>query len=139
MSLQDLLKSKLDRLINIMLTDGVQPSDFADNISLDCYKKISYYKLNDNIIGELTISEEQNIDTVLRYVYNSSMRLMRIEEESLGVTKIEWDRNESETELINEIVEIIQTQYTDEQMSNFLNSLPENIKDKIKSRFKEVA
>jgi len=35
----NILKEKMDRLVSIMLIDGVQPSDLADNIFEKAYKK----------------------------------------------------------------------------------------------------
>ena len=57
MSLKSIIEEKVDRLINIMLTDGVQPGDLANNIFTNCYKKISFMKSSNNIIGELTFDE----------------------------------------------------------------------------------
>ena len=44
-----LLKKKLDDLVSLILTDGVQPSDLADNIFLDSYVKLSYTKLQEEV------------------------------------------------------------------------------------------
>lgn len=134
MSLYNVVKEKLDRLIDIMQTDGVQPCDLANNISIDCYKSITYRKMNDQIVGELVIEdiiENKKVDTILRYIYSSNLRILRIEEEFQGDMTVKWDRESIETELISDIINILQSQYSTKRLKEFFNTLPEDLKNRI--------
>ncbi|MEL5900144.1 hypothetical protein AAGC94_19080 [Clostridium sporogenes] len=138
----EIVKSKIDRLINIRLTNGIQPEELADNIYLNDYKKICFYKENDYIIGELTFDEEISgklINTTLRYIYNKSKILLRIEEQIGNDIKIEWDRDIIENILINDIVDILKKQLSDDVRKGFINSLPNDLKAKIESACCRVA
>lgn len=142
MSMYDVIQYKLDRLINIMLNDGVQPGDIADNIFLDEYKQVSYKKCGDNIIGEIVISEtigNRESDYILRYFYDSNKRIMRIEEEKFGKVIVHWDRTSVETELINDIVDMLKVHYTETQMEQFVNTLPKDLSEKIMNLYYKVA
>lgn len=142
MSLYDVIKEKLDRLIDIMQTDGVQPCDLANNISLDSYKSISYKKANNQIIGELVFDDYNDngkTDVTYRYFYNNKLRVLRIEEEFDGHITIKWDREIIETELINDIVNLLETHYTKKQIKLFINTLPNEIKNKIEKSIEIVA
>ncbi|MCW6091351.1 hypothetical protein AAGC94_07890 [Clostridium sporogenes] len=142
MNSYEIIKSKVDRLINIRLTEGVQPEELANNIYLSDYKKISFYKDNDYIIGELTFEEELNsklINTTLRYIYNKNKILLRIEEQIGCDIKIEWDRDIIEGTLISDIVDILKSQLSDNVSKNFINSLPDDLKEKIESAYCRVA
>ncbi|WP_312198324.1 hypothetical protein [Anaerospora hongkongensis] len=134
MSAQSILKKKIDDLISLMLTDGVQPSDLADNIFFDSYVKVSYIKINDEVIGELVFVEEsdslQNAIT-LRYFYDLSRKVVRIEEENYNCKKIVWDRNHQEAQMINEIIDMMNELYLPEQIKKFISTLPEELKLKI--------
>lgn len=134
MAISDVIQYKLDRLISLMLNDGVQPGELTDNIFLNEYKQISYRKCEDSIIGEVVISESignEHTDYVLRYIYTLDKRIMRIEEEKLGKIVIQWDRDIIETELINDIVDLLKIHYTEAQMEGFISSLPNDLYNKI--------
>jgi len=142
MAANDVIQYKLDRLINVMLNDGVQPGDIADNIFLNEYKQVSYRKSENSIVGEVIISETiGNIesDYILRYIYTIDKKIMRIEEERSGKITIQWDRDIIETELIEDICDILKIHYTRAQMERFLNTLPKNLSGKIIDLLYKVA
>lgn len=142
MAIKDVVKYKLDRLISILLTNGVQPSDIADNIFLKDYTQISYRKCDDKIIGEITIKEIEGAKEssfLLRYVYSKDKQIERIEEEKQGNIIIQWDRNEIITNLINDIVDLLKSHYTKAQMNKFLKTLPNELQEKIIDRLYKVA
>lgn len=142
MAMSDVIQYKLDRLINLMLNDGVQPGDLADNIFLNDYKEVSYKKCGDNIIGEVVISEclgNEYSDYIIRYIYTLDKRIMRIEEEKLGKVVIQWDRDIIETELINDIVDLLKVHYTEEQLEMFISSLPQSLSGRILNLLCKVA
>lgn len=142
MKFDEIIKSKIERLINIRMTVGVQPNDLANNIFDDAYKNINFKKINDNVIAELNF--EENIEnkvcnTTLKYTYDRNMRVMRIEEIINGNAKIEWDRDLIENELLQDIVNILKNEYSDEKSKEFINTLPNDLKTKIEGACTEVA
>lgn len=142
MNIQKKIKPKLDELINLMLTVGVQPSELADNIFNNSYDKISYKKEGDFIIGELSFNEEQgsiNYDVILRYFYTKDKTLIKIEEDILGEKCLLWERAHDEDTLIKDIINLMRKQYTTEQVTAFVSSLPEHIKERIQKAALEVA
>lgn len=131
-----ILELKLDRLLDLMLTSGVQPSDLVDNIFLNEYNSISYKKHEQNIIGKLVFEEKEGDITTtitMKYTYDSEKRICRIEEEVDGRTLILWDRSNTETELINDILNIMDKKYSGDEVNKFIMSLPEQLKSKINS------
>ncbi len=137
---KSLVNQKLERLINIMLTDGVQPGDLSNNIFFDSYKQISYVKKDDTIIGEIVFTEEEkNVDIKMRYIYTLDKKIIRIEEEIDNNITLQWDRNIIETELVTDIVELLKGKYTEAQMKKFVSTLPEYLKEKVKNSYYAVA
>ncbi|MRN53925.1 hypothetical protein [Paenibacillus monticola] len=131
------IKSKIDELIHLLLTDGVQPSDLTDNIFLDDYSNISYRRQNQMIIGELVFKEEmvnKLVETKLRYYYNLDKKLLRIEEEIYKGTNVIWDRAITEANILDELLVLLTKSYDQEQISRFLSTLPSNLKAKIEKK-----
>lgn len=136
------LRPKLDTLINLLLTAGVQPGELADNIFLESYKRISYERRKQDIVGELEYIEYtdcKKIDITIRYYYGFDKRINRIEEESEGTLLILWDRGIAEYELVNDIVDIMKSCYTDKEIKSFMLSFPEELRAKIVSVIENVA
>ena len=143
MGAKDVLMSKVNRVIELMLADGVQPSDIADNVFLDGYECVCYKKAGDYIIGEVTISEDEDDEErgkyTLRYVYNKKKRIERIEEEVKGKTELLWDREEIVTHLVVDIIGILKAQYSACEMDRFVTSLPHDLYIKICTMLNQVA
>jgi hypothetical protein len=136
------LKDKLDKLIALMLVNGVQPGDLADNIFLDSYNSIIYKKEKDMVIGELNYLEDHGsiiLDVTLRYYYDSERNIIKIEETLLNQTKLLWDRNTKETELLTDIIVAMKEDYSDKQIDKFISSLPHGLQDLLKTAFINVA
>ncbi|MCK4260051.1 MAG: hypothetical protein KAX49_13820 [Halanaerobiales bacterium] len=131
------IKFKLDRLIGIMLSDGVQPNDLANNIFLKDYEKISYTKKDGMIIGELLFYDDEEV--TMRYVYNFDMKLMRVEEEVKGKVIVEWDRTIVENTLIQDIVDLMKIHYSHEQINKFISSLPKELQERIENDYQKIA
>lgn len=142
MSNKLLLKKKLDDLVNLMMTDGVQPSDLANNIFLQSYVQIIYKKINGKVIGEMHFKEEENEEyqtIVLRYFYGNDRKVYCIEEEIKGSVKILWDRDFKQMQIINQIVDIMQKYYDSAQIEKFISTLPSSISKHIKNKIREIA
>lgn len=142
MAVFNLVQKKIKNLINLMLIDGVQPKEIANNIFLDDYESISYKKFNDVIIGEIMYNElvnSQYVKVILRYYYSMDKKVIRIEEELLGKVNIIWDRDYKQEHMIREIVELMQKAYTKKQIEAFVSTLPESIRIKIENIRNEIA
>lgn len=125
----NILQNKLDSLVKLYLTTGVQPSDLADNIFLENYKQISFLKHNGLLVGEIVYEENYNgslIDTKLRYFYKDK-QVITIEEEFLDTKTIIWDRKETTSKLLQEIISILTSSYSAQEIDAFINSLPKDL------------
>lgn len=122
---------KINDLISIMLTGGVQPSELADNIFIDSYIKVSYTKVNGNVVGELVFEEDYNNETTLRYYYDDQRKVVLIEEEVFNVKSVIWDRNYHEAEMINDIINMMYEHYSADQLKKFISTLPNELRDKL--------
>lgn len=142
MNFAEIIKSKIERLITIRMTAGVQPNDLANNIFNDTYKNISFRKIDGNVIAELNFEENiENIicNTILRYTYDRNMRVMKIEEIIDSNIRTEWDRDLIENELIQDIVDILKNEYSEHKAKEFINTLPADLKTKIENACAKVA
>ncbi|MFB0846555.1 hypothetical protein [Paenibacillus oleatilyticus] len=129
-----LLQTKLNDLVELLLTDGVQPADLSDNIFLTSYEEISYKKINGQVIGELTFLENRHSNDIivkLRYYYSKDKKILKIEEEIANEVKVIWDRDFTEKKLVEEILVILDKFYNKDQISKFIATLPEHLKGKI--------
>lgn len=136
-----LIEDKLDNLVKLMLTAGVQPSELADNVFVNEYKSISFAKRDNSIIGELIFEEvigEISIDVLLRYYYDTSKRVVLIEEEINNKVKVLWDRDTKEVELINEVVNLLK-ELDAKYVSKFISSLPVELSNKVKNQYEKIA
>ncbi|MBE0339588.1 hypothetical protein [Paenibacillus sp. 23TSA30-6] len=137
MEMTTMINKKINELINLLLTDGVQPYDLIDNIFLHEYDEISYKKQNGMIIGELTFLENiasRTLKIKLRYHYTLDKTLVKIEEVMCGEAKLLWDRSSTETKILDELVGLLIEVYNESQMSNFISTLPDNLKSKIENK-----
>ncbi|TXL61099.1 hypothetical protein FHP05_13520 [Cerasibacillus terrae] len=135
------IDKKLNKLIKLYMTKGVQPSELADNIFLSHYKRISFTKRDNSIVGELLFEEELGsvkFDVILRYYFQGNT-VNVIQEESIhGINEI-WNRETKETDLINEIVELMRKYYKPGNITRFINSLPNDLATKLKNYYEKTA
>jgi hypothetical protein len=134
------IDEKLNTLVKLMLTSGVQPSELADNVFLKDYTSIKFFKQNNKTVGELTFFEEydnSSFEVTLRYFYDSLQRVILIEEEYLGEKSIIWDRDTKELEIINEVVHLLKM-HDRNKINNFLSTLPKELCEKIEGQLKKV-
>lgn len=136
-----LIENKLNSLVKLMLTLGVQPSELADNVFLSDYKSIMFFKQNQLVIGELTFEEiigSTSTDVIIRYYYDSSKKVVMIEEEICGEKALLWNRETKELELINEVVSLLKD-LDSSKVSGFISSLPIELSNKIEHQIRKVA
>lgn len=136
-----LIERKINNLIKLFLTIGVQPSELADNIFLNNYKRISFEKQEGYVVGELVFEEElgsTKTDTILRYYFVGN-KVTLIEEETFNGANIIWDREYKESELINDIVGLMKRNFNSKKVANFIKTLPDELSIKIKSVYNKIA
>jgi hypothetical protein len=134
------IDEKLNTLVKLMLTSGVQPSELADNVFLKDYTSIKFFKQNNKTVGELTFFEvydNSSVEVILRYFYDSLQRVILIEEEYLGEKSIIWDRDTKELEIINEVVHLLKM-HDKNNINSFLSTLPKELCEKIEGQLKKV-
>jgi hypothetical protein len=134
------IDEKLNTLVKLMLTSGVQPSELADNVFLKDYTSIKFFKQKNKTVGELTFFEvydNSSVEVILRYFYDSLQRVILIEEEYLGEKSIIWDRDTKELEIINEVVHLLKM-HDKNNINSFLSNLPKELCEKIEDQLKKV-
>ena len=125
---------KLQTLIDLMLTDGVSPSELSGNIFEKDYISISFSKEDQYVIGKINFYENGNIlrDIQMLYTYSKDKKLIRIEELENGNNHLLWDRKKREEELIEELLYFMNCCYTRKQIEQFIISLPDKLSKKVK-------
>ncbi|QUI23009.1 hypothetical protein HZI73_12220 [Vallitalea pronyensis] len=131
----DVVKYKLNQLIDLMITDGVQPSDLVDNIFNYNYSTVNFYKHQDCIVGEVCFDDE-NQTALMRYIYNVR-QVIRIEEEVKGKITICWDRGMREKDILNKVLDLLVVNYSKGEINQF--TLPENLATKLKFEYLKIA
>ena len=141
MDFSKVINYKINILIDLMLTDGVSPSDLVNNIFDDIYSRISYYKKDSNIVGELEFYDINDNDKLVKliYTYSNDKKVLRIEEQVRNETTILWDRSMREKELISEIVCLLKKVYSPKQLITFIEALPEQLKYSINKEIDCIA
>ncbi|NMB41007.1 MAG: hypothetical protein GX996_03630 [Firmicutes bacterium] len=137
-----LLNKKLDDLINLLMTGGVQPGELADNIFLQPYVQITYKKVSGGVVGELHFKEDANDKhglTILRYLYSDDKKVYRIEEELGGIKTILWDREFEEMAILDQVLQIMRGLYSPSQIEGFTSTLPCHLSEYAKDKFKDIA
>lgn len=133
MNLKKAIDYKIETLIGIMITDGVSPSDLANNVFDKEYISISFCKKEDKVIGTLKFYELNKKIQIIEmfYTYTENKKLMRIEEKLDGNVNLLWDRCDREEDLIKEILHLMQGCYNAKQIDAFIATLPSQTRDKI--------
>lgn len=133
MNYQEVIKYKLQTLIDLMLTDGVSPSDLSNNIFEKDYISISFCKENECIVGRLDFYDNENSSQNIQmiYTYSDNKRLIKIEEIINNTIELLWDRESREEELIKELISFMNYVYDSKQIEVFILSLPEILKAKV--------
>lgn len=133
MDYQKVIEYKIQMLVDLMLTDGVSPSELSDNIFEKQYISISFCKINGYVIGKLRFHENENMmqNIQMIYTYTEDKKLIRIEEEENGKRFLLWDRKKREGELVEELLYFMKCCYDSTQIERFIMTLPECLRSKI--------
>lgn len=138
MRLDKVVDAKINMLVDLMLTDGVGPSEFAENIFTKEYNEVSFYKNGEYIVGKLVFVVDDKI-TEMKYTYTINKKLIRIEERINSKFVILWDREMREDEIIREIILYMNNLYKPEQILKFINSLPLSLQQRFLSEMGKTA
>ncbi|MGD9566773.1 MAG: hypothetical protein AB7V48_00365 [Sedimentibacter sp.] len=128
MNFKEVIEYKINMLIDLMITDGVSPNDLANNIFLDKYENISFYKEDDFIIGKLSFKTDLNELIQMRYIYSKDNRILRIEEQVNGKNNVLWDRSMRESEMVKDLLEFLTVAYEPKQVESFIKTLPASVR-----------
>lgn len=134
MNYQKVIEYKIRMLVDLMLTNGVSPSELSDNIFEKQYLSISFSKVDGYIIGKLDFYDGENYmqNIQMFYTYTNDKKLIRIEEEENGERHLLWDRKKREEELVEELLYFMNFCYDSNEIENFIMSLPPNLRTKVK-------
>ena len=69
MNYQKVIEYKIQMLVDLMLTDGVSPSELSENIFEKQYISISFSKTNDYVIGKLNFYENEDLIQNIQMIY----------------------------------------------------------------------
>ncbi len=139
MKIKEVIDYKIGLLLDLLLTDGVSPSDLANNIFLEEYSEIVFHKDKEMVIAELIFIENGTKEVKMVYSYDGHMKVQRIEEYINSNKKLLWDRSMREQELINEIIDLMKTSYTVAQIDKFISTLPDFLRTKMKCELIKTA
>lgn len=133
MNYQKVIEYKIQMLIDLLLTNGVSPSELSDNIFEKQYISISFNKVDGYVIGKLNFYEDENLmkNIVMIYTYTEHKKLIKIEEEENGKKLLLWDRKKREGELVEELLYFMKYCYDSAQIEKFILTLPECLRTKI--------
>lgn len=141
MNIKETIKRKIDTLIALEMTKGVQPSELADNIFLEDYVEFNLYKKDKNIFGEITFIEEHaesSFKVKLVYIYDQNKELIKIEENILKQVTTIWDRESQEKLLVNQIVSLFRELEKPNEALEFINKLPGKLKGLVNTSFNNI-
>lgn len=135
MNYQKVIEYKIQMLVDLMLTNGVSPSELSDNIFEKQYISISFSKAGGCIIGKINFYENENLiqNIQMIYTYTDDRKLIRIEEEEDGKRRLLWDRKKREEELVEELFYFMNYCYDSNQIDRFILSLPKCLRTKVKN------
>lgn len=128
MNFKEVIEYKINTLIDLMLTDGVSPKDLANNIFLDKYKNISFYKKDGFIIGDLSFESDLNELVQMKYTYSEDSRILRIEEQINEKNTVLWDRSMRESEITKDLLEFLTMAYEPKQVESIIKTLPASVR-----------
>ena len=66
----------------------------------------------------------------MKYYYSFDMKVQKIEEYSNAKWMVLWDRTKRENEIVDEILDLMKVAYTKQQIIDFINTLPLEIKSR---------
>lgn len=128
MNTEKLIDNKIESIINLTITKGVQPEELAENIWNKNYINLNLYKENNFIVCSLKFLDE-GIEVNMKYIYNSDKYLIRIEEIVNGNLSILWDKDIKLQILIDDLNELLFNEYSKEKAEKILNTLPEKLRE----------
>lgn len=118
-------KNTFDKLMATYLSNGVQPSDLAENMFDESYLDLEVTKEDAQIILVLSfceIGDEDRVIVKMRYTYAENKKLLRVEQKiGRGVYKVQWDR---QLNLISILDELLGTAGSKSAFDKLISQLP---------------
>lgn len=123
----------VDKIISSYLSVGVQPHELAEAAFEQNYHEINIKKIHDELkvyVCFFEFEDDERADHTLLYTYNKSKVLQRVEQKvNNRKFKIQWDRHENLSNLINELCFLLSEEFPSEFINKLMNSLPEELKN----------
>ncbi len=129
MKIRKHIKSAIDELIAISLNNGVQPSDFADNIFEEPYRDVKILRLKDSIKMTASFSDNDDMSNntivTMRYTYSLRKQLLKVEQK-IGKSpfKLQWDRDQAVSSLVEKIARLLREENSAEEVEVAMNTIP---------------
>ncbi|HBF8743965.1 TPA: hypothetical protein KO112_002877 [Clostridioides difficile] len=127
------LKLKIEELVNLELSKGVQPQELSDNIINENYTKISLTRFLDKIQCEVEFTDTGFFDEIkskykYKYIYDKNFVLREIIVKKNKTEKIVWNKEEEEGKLLEEIILLMKKTMKQKEIDKFINSLSIELK-----------
>lgn len=136
-TIKSLIRDKMNNLISLSLSSGVQPEELVSNIYETPYKSISILKNRNNISVELFFEEidEECPNNLIKvkyiYTYSFAKVLLKIDCVINDRKANEWDRFKAENKLIEEISQLLIDNSLANELQLFVNTLPKKFHSKL--------
>lgn len=126
---QEIIKTLVDELTTLHVTQGVQPSDLVDNIFETSYVESSSRKTSDGAVFEITFQEvdEDNCPSkvTMRYTYDCARYLMLVEQKvSSKRFCVQWDRASCVREKLEKLEALLIEKLPKSQVDAIVATIP---------------
>lgn len=139
MDSKEVIKYKIEILINTLLEKGIQPEELVSNIWRNQYSSFNIFKEDEHRVVCSIYFNDNGISINMIYKYDENKDLIIIEETVEGRKTILWDRKEYIRISINDICDLIRATNNIENATSFIKSLPKYIKVLIQNELAEIA
>ncbi|WMY73743.1 hypothetical protein RHD99_20240 [Buttiauxella selenatireducens] len=122
----------IDKIVSLHLSKGVQPHELAEAAFAPNYDEIIIKKIVEGLKVYVSFFEDedgQRTNHTMLYTYNSKKILQRVEQKvNNGKFKIQWDRSENLSHLINELSFKLSNNYTLDFINKLMSTLPSDLR-----------
>lgn len=124
----------IDKIVSVHLSKGVQPHELAEAAFSPNYDEIVIKKIRSGLKVYVSFFEEEDgrrTNHTMLYTYNSKKILQRVEQKvNNGNFKIQWDRTENLSHLINELSFKLSRDYPLDFINALMSTLPVELRKK---------
>lgn len=145
MKLLNEINKIVEKIVNLNIFSGIQPSEVADAIFLEQYQDISLSKTSSSVIMVVKFIEFDDISTEesvhkMRYVYDLNKNLQKIEQSvNGGRFKVQWSLQNENEKLIKQFKRNISSLDNCIDVEKIVQTLPIELRNVVTSHLKLVA